>query len=277
MRRALFALAILAIPAVGECGPITYYLRDARFFGGSPGPSRELNASGAYGSTTVETLPTTYSTGGVNPTVFTGTASTQGSPLELRATNTVAAGSSVALNFNLAPNDPTNFVSLVQSRLQENGVFVTGATGDGYLLPHFEIDGTFDDSHATAYAQVSACAGIATCTPTGLGTSTGGAEALSTTFTPGVGSGTKFTFNTPFAFFFFVSSGISSTSVGTLAPGSVSADFRLRLLGFSVVDENGTPIDGAVVHSDLDNVPEPVGTGLLLLGLGAVARRRMRR
>ena len=86
MRYALLAFALLAIPARSECGPITYNLRDARFFGGAPGPARDLNDSGSFTPATSEILATTSSTGGANPVEFTGTARTQGSPLELRAT-----------------------------------------------------------------------------------------------------------------------------------------------------------------------------------------------
>src|SRR5688500_11187731 len=115
MRYALLAFALLAIPARSECGPITYTLRDARFFGGAPDPTRNLTASGSFTPATSETLATTYSTGGANPVDFTGTAGTQGSPLELRAANTVTAESATALQFNTSPFGPTNIVTLVQS------------------------------------------------------------------------------------------------------------------------------------------------------------------
>lgn len=276
MRYALLAFALLAIPARSECGPITYNLRDARFFGGAPGPTRELNDSGSFTPPTSETLPTTYSTGGANPVEFTGTASTQGSPLELRATNTVTAESATALQYNASPFDPTNIVTLVQSGLQENGVFVTGASGVGYLLPHFEIEGTFDDAHASAYGQLGICAGNNSCALTGLGNSTGGVQALSTTYTPNIGAQTQFTFDVPFTFFFFLSSGISSQVNGTLQTGEVGADFRLRFLGFSVVDVNGNDIRGATVHSDLAPVPEPATALMVLFGFAALRRRARR-
>lgn len=274
MRYALLACALLAVPVRGECGPITYSLREGRFFGGVPDASRDVTSSGAFTPATNAALPATYSTGGPSPVTFTGNATTQGTPLELRATNTVVAQSSTALQFNVAPFDDTSFVTLVQSRLQENGVVVTGASGTGYLLPHFRVDGTFSDAHATAFGQLGICAGISACAATGLGNSSAGVQALDVLFTPGIGAQTAFTFGTPFNFFFFLSSGISSGTSGTLAPGSVSADFRLRLLGFSVVDANGNDISGAVVHSDLAPVPEPAVSALLLLGVMALRRRR---
>jgi hypothetical protein len=272
MRYALLAFALLAIPARSECGPITYNLRDARFFGGAPGPTRELNDSGSFTPATSETLATTYSTGGANPVEFTGTASTQGSPLELRAANTVTAASATALQYNASPFGPTNIVTLVQSGLQETGVFVTGGTGVGYLLPHFEIEGTFEDAHASAYGQLGICAGNNSCALTGLGNSTGGLQAVSTTYTPAIGAQTQFTFDVPFTFFFFLSSGISSQMNGTLGAGALEADFGLRFLGFSVVDINGNDLRGVVVHSDLAPVPEPASGALLLLGFAALRR-----
>ena len=274
MRYALLAFALLAIPVRSECGPITYTLREGRFFGGAPDPSRDLTSSGAFTPVTNVALPATYATGGPSPVTFTGNSTAQGAPLELRAANAVVAQSSTALQFNVAPFGDTSFVTLVQSGLQENGVVVTGSSGTGYLLPHFRVDGTFTDAHASAFGQLGICAGISGCLATGLGNSSAGVQTLDVTFTPDIGAQTAFTFGTPFQFFFFLSSGISSGTSGTLAPGSVSADFRLRLLGFSVVDANGNDISGAVVHSDLAPVPEPAVGALLLLGLAALRRRR---
>jgi hypothetical protein len=276
MRNALLAFMLLALPLRSDAGPITYSLRDARFFGGVPGPSRELSSSGTVASATEAALPATYSTGGPLPVTFTGNATTQGAPLELRATNTVVAASATDLQFNAAPFGDTTLVTLVQSSLRESTVLVTGSVGSAFLLPHFQVDGTFDDAHASASAQVSVCAGITACNASTLAVSSGGVQTMSLAFTPTIGALTAFTFGTPLSHFFFLSSGISSNISGTLSAGSVSADFRLRLLGFSVVDGAGNDIPGAVVDSDLIPVPEPAAGVLVLLGLAALRRRSVR-
>lgn len=274
MRYVMLAFLLVAIPVRSECGPITYSLRDARFFGDAPGPAREEISSGVFTPATNASQPEVYSTGGPSPVTFTGLASAQGTPMEWRAAASVVADASTSLAFNIDPFGPTNFVSLVQSRAQENNVVVTGGSGVGYLLPHFQIDGAFTDTHGSAFGNVAMCVGLSGCLVTSVASSSGGVQTLSQTFTPAIGAQTEFTFGTPFSWFFFVSSGIFSETTGTLAPGSVSADFRTRLIGFSVVDANGNAIDGAVVDSDLAPVPEPAAGALLLLGLLAARHRR---
>src|SRR5688572_18763484 len=128
MRYTLLAFTLLALPLRSDAGPITYSLREASFFGDVPSPSRDLSSSGTFTSGTEAALPVTYSTGGPFPVTFTGNATTQGAPLELRATNTVAAASSTELQFNAAPFADTTFVTLVQSSLQESSVLVTGSS-----------------------------------------------------------------------------------------------------------------------------------------------------
>jgi MYXO-CTERM domain-containing protein len=273
MRYTLVVFILLALPLRSDAGPITYSLRDARFFGDVPSPSRELSSSGTVTSVTEAALPATYSTGGPFPVTFTGNATTDGAPLELRATNTVVAASATDLQFNAAPFGDTTLVTLVQSSLQESSVLVTGSSGSAFLLPHFLVEGTFIDAHASAYGHVGVCAGISGCSASTLAVSSGGVQTMSLAFTPTIGALTAFTFGTPLSHFFFLTSGISSTTSGTLSPGSVSADFRVRLLGFSVVDGAGNDIPGAVVQSDLTPVPEPAAGALVLLGLAALRRR----
>ena len=97
-------------------------------------------------------------------------------------------------------------------------------------------------------------------------------------FTPLVAAGTAFTFNVPFNFFFFVTTGVQSSSNTLAAGGPVGGDFRLRLLGYKIVDVNGNEIADASLTSDLLNpVPEP-GTLLVVAGgvAAALARRRRR-
>ena len=75
--------------------------------------------------------------------------------------------------------------------------------------------------------------------------------------------------------FLFLNAAVQSFTEGTLAAGGdLSADLRLRISGFKVVDANGNEIPGVSVESDLFNptrVPEPSTLLLLLAGMGAVA------
>ncbi|MCU0806040.1 MAG: PEP-CTERM sorting domain-containing protein [Burkholderiales bacterium] len=283
MKKHVLTLAVAAItliPGVGVSGPVSYILRDARFFGGDPAtdPSRETTASGAFNSASAESLAAAYSTGGATPTTFNGLASNQGTPFALSVSNHVSAGTPVALNFNSAPYDPTNFVSLVQSRVQESGLLATGASGTGYLIPTFSVTGSFDDTHASASANLGACAGISSCTATGLAFSAGGAQSVDVLFSPAIAANTSFTFGTPFDFFFFVSAGVSAFPAGTLAAGGpVNGDFTMRIAGYKIVDANGNVIPGAMLDSSLfRTVPEPSSLLLLALALatGWALRRR---
>jgi len=271
---AIPALLILAAPPA--FGAVGYSHRDARFFGETT--DRETIASGAFTAATNAQLPLSFSTGGGTPTTFDANATTQGTPFRLGVFNHVDAGADTALTFNTDFTTPTTFVSLVQSRITEFGVTITGGSGTGYLLPTFGIQGSFDDSHTNAFGSLDMCVGIDSCTASGVANSTGPA-VVDTTFTPTIGSTTDFTFDTPFTLFFFMSAGIFSFDNGNLAPGEVSVDFAngLRLLSVSIVDANGDPIPGAVIHSEfLDQlaVPEPATWAAIGLGLTALLLRR---
>ena len=278
-RSCLLLLLAVALPWPAMAGPISYSLRDGHFFGGTPGPTREIIQSGTFTPSSSESNTYVFSTGGAAPVVFTGTAANQGAPFALTVSNLVEAGSSTALQFNLSPNDPTNFVSLVQSRVQENGLIATGGSGVAYLLPTFRVDGAFEDAHASANANLSICAGIQTCAVTGLGASSGGIQAVDLLYTPAIGASTQFMFGQAFNLFFFLSSGVTSASVGSLAAGGpVGGDFRLRLDSYRIVDATGADIDGASLTSDLLNpvpVPEPATLLVTAAGLAAVLRRRV--
>ncbi len=260
-------------------GPISYTLRNAHFFGGTPGPTREILQSGAFTPSSSESDTYLFSTGGAAPVVFTGTAANQGTPFALTVSNLIDAGSSTALQFNVSPNGDTNVVSLVQSRVQENGLIATGGTGVAYLLPTFRVDGAFGDAHSAANASLTICAGLQSCGLTGLGFSSGGAESLDLLYTPAIGASTQFMFGQAFNLFFFLSAGVNSASFGSLAAGGpVGGDFRLRLEGYRIVDANGVDIDGASLASDLLNpapVPEPATLLVTAAGLAAVLRRRV--
>ncbi len=273
----VFVSALLFAP--GLHAAVTYGLRDARFFGTDPG--RETLVGGAFTGSTNEQLPANYTTGGATPTVFTPLATTQASPFRMGAYNDVNAAANTDLTSNLSPFGPTNLVSLVQSRITETNVTVTGGTGTGYLLPTFRVQGTFQDSHSSASGNVVMCAGISACSLTGLANSSGGTENIDLLFTPDLDNNTSFTFGTPFTFFFFVSAGISSQANGTLAPGQVTVDLTngVELVGVQVVDENGTPIRTAVIDSeflDLVNTPEPGSLAMMALGVLGVGVLRKR-
>ncbi len=277
-RSCLLLLLAVTLPSPAMAGPIAYTLRNAHFFGGTPGPTREILQSGTFTPSSSESDTYVFSTGGAAPVVFTGTAASQGTPFALTVSNLIEAGSPTALQFNLSPNDPTDFVSLVQSRVQENGLIATGGSGVAYLLPTFRVDGAFEDAHALAVATASICAGIQSCAATGLGFSSGGAQALDLLYTPAIGASTEFTFGQAFNLFFFLSSGVNSSAVGSLAAGGpIGGDFRLRLEGYRIVDANGVDIDRASLTSDLLNparVPEPATLLVTAAGLAAVLRRR---
>lgn len=275
MRRVFLLLLVAVIPAPAFGGPITYTLRDAHFFGGTPGPTREIIATGPFTPASNVSHPYTFSTGGGTSVVFNGVATNQGSPLELTVSNLVEAGQSAALAANNSPFDPISIVSIVSSGLQENGLVVTGSSGTGYLLPTFRVDGAFEDAHANAFANLGICAGISSCTLSGLGASTGGAQAVDQLFTPLVSAGTAFTFGVPFNFFFFVTTGVQSFGNTLAAGGDVGGDFRLRLLGYKIVDVNGNEIADVSVTSDLLNpVPEPATLLVVAGGLAAALARR---
>lgn len=267
------ALLVFAAPASAD---VSYFHRDARFFGDTTG--RETTGGGTFGVPSSEQLAVNFSTGGGTPTLFDALATTQGSPFRLGASNHVSAAANTALTFNIGPMDPTNFVSLVQSGITDNNVTVTGGTGTAYLLPTFRVTGSFDDNHVDAFASIGMCAGVNSCTPTNVATSLT-STVVDALFTPDIGIATDFTFDTPVTLFFFISAGIFSFDIGTLGPGELSADFTggLQLVGLSVVDANGDPIPDAVIHSDfldLLAVPAPAPLALMLAGLSALILRQ---
>jgi hypothetical protein len=272
----IFSLTLFA--AISAQASVTYSLRDAYFFGGTPGPSREILESGFFDLLSNESLAASYSTGGGTPTTFNGLAQAQGSPFKLSTSNSVSAAASTPLNFNLPTFGATNTVSIVGSTITEYGLLATGSTGVGYFLPTFRVFGTFNDSHSSAFASAAICAGIGFCPLTGLDSSTGGQQNTDLLYTPQIGQYSEFTFDTPFDFFFFLNNSIRSNSVGTLAAGDLSANLYLEIVGYAIVDANGQAIQGASLTSEVFNptqVPEP--GSMALLGLGAIALMLHRR
>lgn len=255
---------------------VTYQLVNSRLFGTNPG--RITVEGGPFTASTGADLAAGFSTGGATPTVFTGLATNQASPFRLGAYNQVNAGEAVNLTLNTDLVTPTSMVSQVQSRIIA-GVIVTGGVGSGYLLPTFRVRGTFADAHATAFGQVSMCAGNSSCLLSGVAVSSGGVQGIDLLFTPQASASTMFTFGTPFSQFFFVNASIGSPVNGTLDPGSVTVDLTdgVELMGMQVVDANGDLIAGAVIDSELMELlstPEPAAWGMMAAAVAAMALRR---
>ena len=273
------ATALATGPALAG---VTYSLRDARFFGETT--QRETTEGGTFTPGSVEDLTVNFSNGVNPPTFFSAVSTNQGTPFRLGVNNNVSASANTALTFNSDFVTPTTIVSIVSSTVQETGVTVTGGSGTAYLLPTFRLKGSFSDGHPTAFGSVGMCAGINVCTLSGVANSSAGPSNVDTTFTPGIGTATDFTFGDPFTFFFFITASINSFTTGNLAPGALGVHFTdgLELLSVAVVDANGDPIPGAIIHSEFLDwmnpgttaVPEPSTLALLGLGLGALFTRR---
>ncbi len=95
-------------------------------------------------------------------------------------------------------------------------------------------------------------------------------------------STTAFTFNTPFDFFYFYQVGMSINGGTQASPGpAVTASFEdgIQLVGYEIVNADGTPIRGAILNSGLVS-PEPstaalAAAGLLIAGAIRFMRRRI--
>ncbi len=217
---------------------------------------------------TVDSHTTDFSTNPGNPTDnhLIGTASLTGNPFEMSLQSSLTIGQ--------ATSGSGCCLSGVTAGIDESGVTVTGGSGTGYLLPTFQVQGTLNDGNSSIRESVDICAGNNTCLLATPAATMGGTQNVNFLFTPGMTTDTAFTFGTPFDFFFFYEIFNDLTGVQANPGGPVTADFTngLRLISIQVVNVDGQPIPGAVIHSDFLNTvgaPEPgslifCGGGLLL-------------
>jgi hypothetical protein len=274
MRFLLFSLLLQPLLS----GAVIYQLGSTRNFGGG----NQTIVSGTLAPSTDAEAPVSFSTGGPSPTDFSGLSTVLGSPFRLGVKNSVSADATTELRFFQNQAQLVDTATVAFAGIEENGVTITGASGTGYLIPTFRIQGSFTDTHPSAVAIAVMCVGISSCVPLNVATSSGGSGTVNTLYAPPISSSTQFTFGVPFQFFFTFSGFIRSSTNGSLAPGDISLDFTngLEFLGYDVLDANLNAVPGAVVNSEFLNpqvaIPEPSTFALGLCGLlgGAVIRRR---
>jgi hypothetical protein len=275
----LALFAGLTLFANNGSATVIYSLRNTVDF--PTGPNFD-DKSGTLTSATVDSHETMFSTNPGNPTDnhFDGLSTITGGPFRI--------GLDSLLTIGQATTGVTGILGAVAANVSEAGVTVTGGTGTGYLLPTFRITGSFNDGNPSVEELITACAGNSSCILDTPASTTSGVHSVDVFYSPAADSTTSFQFGTPFNIDYSVAVFNSILSGSQAMPGGpVTADFTngVQLVSMRVVNGDGNVIPGAVIHSDLLNLaeaPEPsssllCGTGLLLAGMVAWRKRRLRR
>ena len=177
------------------------------------------------------------------------------------------------------------FLASAATNADETGVTITGATGTGFFIPTFRIQGTFNDNNPSIQEAVTMCVGLnSSCllyTP--AVSSTGGLLTVDTFFSPAIDSTTQFTFGTPFDFGISMALFFERPNGQPALPGpTVTGDFTngLQLVSWKVVDASGPIIPGAQVNSQillLAGAPEPSTFAMIVLALAIAGAMWMKK
>jgi hypothetical protein len=253
---------------------VIYDLNNRWYF--PTGPNADDKA-GTLTTATTDSLPTSFSTNLGDPTDnhFEALSTVNGSPFRLGVKNTTTIGQDTS-------STPSAILSIASARIEDLGVTITGASGTGYLLPTFRVQGSLDVENSSVYAELDICAGNNTCILQSPAFDTGGFQNVDLLYTPAISSSTAFQFDTPFAFFFLMNADVIRTGADATAGGPVIGDFTngLELISMQVVDANGQAIPGAQIHSDfldIASVPEPAPAGPVVAAISLVMAGLLRR
>jgi hypothetical protein len=133
---------------------------------------------------------------------------------------------------------------------------VTGAEGSAYLLPIYEIQGSFASAGEKFLdSWIAVCPGINGCVPKAWHSSPGGPN-LYRSYQPPQHRSLQFEFGKPFEYFTDIYSRLlpqQATEATTLPDTFVqeeTVDFTVRLVGVSITDRQGKEIPGAQVTSE---------------------------
>ena len=156
-----------------------------------------FDKSGTLTAATADSNETIFSTdpGNSDDNRFDGIGTVLGSPFRLGLSGSLTIGQATS-------STPTVFLASAATNADETGVTITGATGTGFFIPTFRIQGTFNDNNPSIQEAVTMCVGLnSSCllyTP--AVSSTGGLLTARHVLFSAIDSTTQFTFGTPFDF-----------------------------------------------------------------------------